>query len=375
MKIKGFLVGTAVLVVLVGIAILLLKLPKPQSPGREPLTDGQDVGSGRQTNADVRAPSSSRLARARELIRNLRSAATKVTDVQALCVGNAADLDELRSLGTEAVAACIDEIADKTSPVPLRVLLIELAAFLSGHNEPRLGQTLMGIIEDTTDAKPVRMQALQWIPETGDPSAGVKLVQMLPSQTDPDLEFGITRALQGFKVPGSVDILKNELADAKTYLTRIAAAHALATQGGRDALALLQTSVANKLTTGSDEAHAEENAVAVHGVLALGEIPDLSSLPILERILKNPNNSVSVRSKAVETIATIGGPNASQILRNTLLAEENESVLVYVARGLIRCGDAGDAQRCIQRAATVSDSYTKNELERTARELQGKTKP
>ena len=315
------------------------------------------------------------LDNARQLIRALRASAMKTSDVQALCVANGALLEQLRLLGAEAIPAYLSEIADKTSPASLRILLIEMIANLASRHDPRVGQALMAIITDTADNKGVRMQALQWIPVTGDQTAGAKLLEMLPQQTDADLEFGITRALGGFKVPDSVSVLKAELADEKGYLIRIAASHAVAAQGGQEALLVLQNAAASKLAARSDESHAEENAVAVHGILALGELPDANTLPILERILKNSNNSVSVRSKAAETIGVIGGANANQILRSRLLEEENESVLVYVARGLMRCGDTSAGQQCMQRAATVSDSYTKNELERTARELQGKARP
>jgi HEAT repeat protein len=313
-----------------------------------------------------------RADRARELILNLRNAATEITDVQALCAANASAFEELQSLGDDALDACCDEIADKKSPVSLRIVLIEIISSLKGHDDPRLGQLLMAIIGDATDSKPVRMQALQWIPQTGNQSAGISLVQMLPNQTDADLEFGITRALRGFRVPGSVEVLKGGLADDKGHLIRIASSHAIAAQGGREALALLQASAATRSVVVNGEERPEEIAVAVHEVLALGEIPDVGSLPILKSILNNSTNSVHVRSKAAETIATIGGEPAAEILRTALRDESDESVLVYVGRGLGRCGDTNDATQCLQRAASVSDSYTRNELERMAHALQGK---
>jgi hypothetical protein len=379
---RKILVGAVAVIIFLSIVPFLFRTLKP-------LDESQSGGKARQSLDNVtrgtgqpsigakgtNLTASAQINRARELIQNLRSIAVRIADVQALCIAANAPLNELRSLGVGAVAAYIDEIADKTSPIPLRILLIELAASLSGRNDPRLRQALMAIIGDTTDAKSVRMQALQWIPVAGDQTDGATLVQMLPKQTDSDLEFGITRALRGFKVPNSVNIIKDELADSKSYLIRIAATHALAHQGEQEALTLLQSTVATKLAAGSDEAHAEENAVAVHGVVALGEIPDVSSLPILEGIVKNASNSISVRSKAAETIGSIGGSKAVQMLNNTLQEETNESVLVYVARGLARCGSSVDASACLQKARAVSDSYTRSELERAAHQLQGTTKP
>ena len=187
------------------------------------------------------------LNRAKQLIRNLRSIATKTNDVQALCYGNTALFAELRTLGPDAAAASLNEIADKTSPESLRILLIEIVTSMAGRRDDRVGQVLMTIITDAEDVKAVRMQALSWIPATGNQAAGAQLLEMLPKQTDPDLEFGMTRALSGFQVPGSINTLRAELADGKTYLTRVAAYHALAKQGGQDALTELQNSVASRL--------------------------------------------------------------------------------------------------------------------------------
>lgn len=316
--------------------------------------------------------SSVALGKAQQLIRALRDSAMKVTDVQALCLENAAALEQLRLLGAEAIPAYLEAIADKACPASLRVLLIEMVAHLGNRHDARVGQVLMAIITDTTDDKGVRMQALQWIPVTGDRSAGAKLLEILPQQTDADLEFGITRAMRGFKVPDSVGVLKSELADQKGYLTRIAATHAVAAQGGQDALILLQDSVATRLATGSQESHPEENTVSLHGIIALGEIPDASSLPILEAVAKNPANSVSVRNTAIQTIASIGGPDATGFIRQALLNESNESVLVYIARAMSLAGERTDASACLAKAATVSDSYTKTELQKAAQELQKK---
>ncbi len=379
---RKILVTAVAVTISLSIAILLsstLKRPdesQPRGKIRQSLDkDARGVGQPSISANVTKLTSSARMDRARELIQNLRSMAAKGADVQALCIAAHAPLSELRSLGVVAVATCIAEIADKTSPVPLRVMLIELVSSLSGRNDPRLGQALMAIIKDATDVKSVRMQALQWIPVVGDQTDGTVLVGMLPKQTDSDLEFGITRALRGFKVPNSVNVIKNELADNKDYLIRIAAAHALAHQGEQEALTLLQSTVATKLAAGTDQVHAKENAVAVHMVVALGEIPDASSLPILESIVKNFHNSISVRSKAAETIGSIGGPKAVQILSNALQEGTDESVLVYVARGLARCGSAVDASACLQKATAVTDSYTRSELERAARHLRGNTKP
>jgi hypothetical protein len=146
----------------------------------------------------------------------------------------------------------------------------------------------------------------------------------------------------------------------------------LAKQGGQDALTLLQNSVAARLATGSQESHPEENTVSLHGILALGEIPDASSLPILESVAKNPANSVSVRNTAIQTIATIGGLKATQFLRYELQDESNESVLVYVARAMSLTGERTDASACLAKAATVSDSYAKTELQKAGQELQQK---
>jgi hypothetical protein len=326
-----------------------------------------------QTNTVLSATSqktATRLDRARELIRKLRDSATKIKDVQALCMENAITLDELRALGGDAIPAFLDEIADKTCPASLRMLLIESVAHLSGHNDPHFDQVLMAIITDSTDDKNVRMRALRWIPETGSQPDGAKLLAMLPTQTDADLEFGIVRALRGFKVAGSDDVLAGELSDDKSHLIRIAAYHALASQGEEAALNVLQQSVAARLANGSQESQAQENAVAVHGVLALGELPNSSSLPLLESVTKNPSNSVSVRSTAFDSIAAIGGKDALQVLRRALSNETDQSVLVYVARALSSQGDASDAQACLQKAATVSDSYTKSELQRAAHTIQ-----
>ncbi|MEI8289785.1 MAG: HEAT repeat domain-containing protein [Verrucomicrobiota bacterium] len=312
------------------------------------------------------------LDRAKQIILKLRSIATKTNDVQALCYGNAALFAELRKLGPDAVAASLDEIADKTSPDSLRIILIEMVTSMAGRRDDRVGQVLLAIITDSEDVKAVKMQALSWIPATGNQSAGAQLLELLPRQSDSDLEFAMTRALRGFQVPGSIDILRAELADGKTYLTRVAAYHALAKQGGPAALSLLQDSVAARLAAGSQENHPEENTVSLHGILALGEIPDASSLPILESVSKNPANSVSVRNTAIQTIATIGGLKATQFLRSTLQDESNESVLVYVARAMSIAGERADASACLAKAATVSDSFTKSELQKAAQELQKK---
>jgi len=200
-------------------------------------------------------------------------------------------------------------------------------------------------------------------------------LEILPQQTDTDLEFGIVRAMRGFKVPDSVGVLKSELANQKGYLIRIAATHAVAAQGGQDALILLQNSLATRLAAGGQENHPEENSVSMHEILALGEIRDVSSLPILETVAENPANSVSVRNTAFQTIASIGGPDATGFLRQALLNESNESVLVYIARAMSLAGERTDANACLTKAATVSDSYTKAALEKAAQQLKEKVSP
>ena len=367
-------------IVLVGVFVLLAlfvlwRWGTNQREVDRPLMVKANANTKSPTNIIRALPDTNALAdlqRSKELIRKLRTIATNTNDVEALCYGNAALFTELRAFGTNAVAASLDEIADKTSPESLRIILIEMVTSMAGRGDNRVGQVLMAIITDPEDVKAVKMQALQWIPATGNQSAGAKLLEMLPKQTDSDLEFGMTRALRGFQVPGSLDILRAELVDGKTYLTRVAAYHALAKQGGKDALIILQNSVAARLTTGSQESHPEENTVSLHGILALGEIPDASSLPVLESVAKNPANSVSVRNTAIQTIATIGGLKATQFLRSALQDESNESVLVYVARAMSLAGERTDASACLAKAATVSDSYTKTELQKAAQELQQK---
>ena len=368
-RLSTSILGTAFLVIIV--AVLVIRVMRERTVDQKRAVSA--VIPGTNTAAATKTPLLA-LDHARQLIRALRASAMKTSDVQALCVGNGALLEQLRLLGAEAIPAYLSEIADKTSPASLRILLIEVVAHLVGRHDARGGQVLMAIITDTTDDKGVRMQALQWIPVTGDQTAGAKLLEMLPQQTDAGLEFGITRALRGFNVPGSVGILKDELADEKGYLIRIAAAHAVAAQGGQEALTLLQNAVASKLVAGIDESHAEENAVAVHAVLALAEIPDASSVIVLSSILTNPANSISVRNSAASAIGAIGGTAATEVLRNALQTESNESVLAYVARGLALCGDTVDANACLAKAAKVSDSYSKSELERASSTLQAKIK-
>ena len=193
---------------------------------------------------------------------------------------------------------------------------------------------------------------------------------MLPNQTDADLEFGIVRALRGYKIAGSVDTLAGELSDGKSHLIRIAAYHAIAHQGDDAALSVLQKSVADRLANGSRESDAQENAVAVHGVMALGELPNARSLAVLGSVAMNSANSVSVRSKAFDSIAAIGGTDAKQVVRRAMQIESNESVLVYLAHAMAALGDASDASTCLEKAATVSDNYTKNELRQAARTVE-----
>lgn len=359
----------ASILLVIGTATLVTRGVRPRTVEQK-----QTVGAVPAETNKVEAitTSSVALGKAQQLIRALRDSAMKVIDVQALFLENAAALEQLRLLGTEAIPAYLEAIADRACPASLRVLLIEMVAHLGNRQDARVGQVLMAIITDTTDNKGVRMQALQWIPVTGDRSAGAKLLEILPQQTDADLEFGIVRAMRGFKVPDSVGVLKSELADQKGYLTRIAATHAVAAQGGQEALTLLQDSVATRLATGSQESHPEDNSVSLHGIIALGEIPDASSLPILEAVAKNPANSVSVRNTAIQTIASIGGPDATGFIRQALLNESNESVLVYIARAMSLAGERTDASACLSKAATVSDSYTKTELQKAAQELQQK---
>ena len=88
--------------------------------------------------------------------------------------------------------------------------------------------------------------------------------------------------------------------------------------------------------------------------------------------MTNSENSVHIRSKAAETIATINGANAAELLRNELRQETNESLVVYLARGLLLCGNETDSQYCLQKAESTTDSYAKSELERVAHELQRK---
>jgi hypothetical protein len=338
-------------------------------------SEGHTSTSGNKFETTTNLPvkkSSVALDKAQQLIQVLRASAMKATDVQVLCLENAALLKKLRMLGTDAIPACLAEIADKTSPALLRNLLIEMVAHLAAQHDPRVGQAFMAIIADSTDDKTVRMRALLWIPETANQADGAKLLEMLPKQTDADLEFGIVRSLRGFKVAGSVDVLAGELSDEKNHLIRIAASHALASQGDEAALTILQKSVAAMQAEGSQENQPQENAVAVHCVLALGELPNSSSLPLLESVAKNPANSASVRSTAFDSIAAIGGTDAQQVLRRALKNESDESVLVYIARALTVLGEASDAPACLEKAAIVTDSYTKSELQRAARTLQKK---
>ena len=320
----------------------------------------------------VEATTNSFLAhdKVRQLISTLRASAVKITDPQALCFANTAILKQLHMFGADAIPVYLEEIADKTSPASLRILLIETVAHLGGRNDARVGSGLMTVITDSTDDKNVRMRALLWIPETGSQPDGAKLLEMLPTQTDTDLEFGIVRSLRGFKVAGSSAVLAGELADEKSHLIRIAAYHALASQGDEAALDVLQKSVVKRLANGSQENQAQENAVAVHGVLALGELANSSSLPLLDSVTRNPANSVSVRSTAFDSIAAIGGTEAQEVLRRALSNETDESILVYIARAMSLQGNASDAQACLQKAATVSDSYTKSELQKAARTIQ-----
>ena len=308
--------------------------------------------------------------KARQFIRALRASAMKVSDVQALCLENAAVLEQLRQLGADAIPVYLDEIADKNSPSLLRILLIEALAHTAGRNDARVGPALMAIIADPTDEKAVRMQALLWIPETGNQTDGPKLLAMLPQQTDADLEFGIVRSLRGFKIAGSVDTLAGELSDEKSHLIRIAAYHAIAHQGDDAALTLLQKSVAARLADGSRESDAQGNAVAVHGVLALGELPNSRSLAELESIAMNPANSVSVRSTAFDSIAAIGGAEAQQVVSRAMKTESNDAVLVYIAHAVATLGDGSDAAACLEKAATISDNYTKNELRQAAHAIE-----
>ncbi len=365
-----FVFWAVIVVIIVTAAIYLLK-PAKHSKAKGTQPSRESATSDSQPAIGTPSPTiSAGTDRARELIGNLRIAATKIADVQALCLENAAVLEQLRLLGADAMPAYLAEIADKTSPASLRILLIETVAHLGGRNDARVGPALMAVINDSTDDKNVRMRALLWIPETGSQPDGATLLEMLPTQTDADLEFGIVRALRGFKVEGSVDVLAGELADEKSHLIRIAAYHALANQGDEAALNVLQKSVAGRLANGSQESQAQENAVAVHGVLALGELPNSSSLALLESITKNPANSVSVRSTAFDSITAIGGADAQQVVRRALKNESNESVLVYIAHAVAILGDASDASSCLEKAAAVSDSYTKSELQRAARTLQ-----
>jgi len=378
---RNLIIAVLFVIIVTSIVVFLLGVTKRSDNARtvvaRPTMVDTKVNSSSPTNAVQGAlvtNSYAGLNRAKQIILNLRSIAAKTNDVQALCYGNAALFAELRKLGSDAVAASLDEIADKTSPESLRIILIEMVTPMAGRRDDRVGQVLLAIITDSEDVKAVKMQALAWIPATGNQSAGAALLEMLPKQTDVDLEFGMTRALGRFQVAGSLPALQAELADEKKYLTRIAAYHAVAKQGGQDALTLLQNSVAARLATGSQESHPEENTVSVHGILALGEIPDASSLPVLESVAKNAANSVSVRSTAIQTISTIGGPKASQFLRSALQDEQNESVLAYVARAMSLAGEQTDASACLAKAATVSDSYTKTELQKAAQELQKKAK-
>jgi hypothetical protein len=370
----------AILLVIIATSAALLlfgvvgrSLNAPTKASRPTPADVNEIGSPTNVNHGLPVKSlPTSFNRAQQLIRNLRGFATKTNDVQAIIYGNGALFAELRTLGPDAIAASLDEIADKTSPDSLRILLIEIVASMVGRREDRLGQVLMTIITDPEEVKTVKMQALQWIPATGNQSSGAQILEMLPKQTDPDLEFGMTRALRGFQVPGSIDILQGQLVDGKLYLTRVAAYHALAKQGGQAALTVLQNSISNRLATGSQENRPEENTVSLHGIAALGEIPDASSLPILESVAENPANSVSVRNTAVQTIAIIGGLKATQFLRRALQNESNESVLVYIARAMSFVGERTDASVCLAKAATVSDRYTKSELQKAAQELQQK---
>jgi hypothetical protein len=319
------------------------------------------------------ASTSTSLNRTKLLIQQLRIIATKTNDIQSLLGGNEAIIAELRTLGPENMVAFLDEIADRTSPASLRILLIEMVAHLDSQHDPRVGQAFMAIITDATDDKDVRMRALLWIPDTGSQADGAKLLEMLPKQVDTDLEFGIVRSLRGFKVAGSVDVLAGELSDEKGHLIRIAAYHALASQGDDAALAVLQKSVVEILAGGIQESQLQENAVAVHGIMALGELPNSSSLPLLEKVANNPAYSVSIRSTAFDSIAAIGGMDAQQFLRRALKIESDESVLVFIAHALTVVGQASDAPACLEKAAMVSDSYTKNELLRAAHALQKKS--
>jgi HEAT repeats len=378
---RSLIAVTLLVIVAASIGILLHGVAKRSSNTRsnasKPTVVDAVANGSSPTNlgrSQAATTTSARLDRAKQIIRDLRNSAAKTNDVQALCFGNAALLAELRDLGPDALTAALDEVADKSSPQPLRILLIEIATHLVGHRDDGMSRVLMAIITDPQEAKPVKMQALQWIPAAGTEAAGPKLLEMLSQQGDPDLEFGIARALGGFRVPGSVGALQAALGDDKSYLTRIAAAHALAKQGGPEALTVLQRSVTSMLAKGVDEAHPEQNAIAVHAVLALGEIPDAGSLPTLDSVLNDSANSIPVRNKAAEVIGKIGGPEGAKLLRSAVKQELDESVLAYIARGLALCGEATDAELCLKRAAMVSDTYTRNQLERAAGELQSKAR-
>lgn len=373
-KLSALILFALILVIVVATlgtrAMKQRKVNRQPSPGAT--TTAVGLRTARTNKLEIIKTISAVANKAQQMIQALRASAMKVTDVQAFFLENAAKLHQLRMLGADAIPVCLAEIADKTSPSSLRILLIEMVTSMTGHGDERLGQALMTIITDPEEIKAVKIQALQWIPVAGNQSDGSTLLEMLPKQTDSDLEFGITRALKGFQVPGSVGILRAELADGKSYLIQVAAYHALAKQGGHAALTQLQDSVASRLATGSQENNPEENTVSLHGILALGEIPDASSVPILESAAKNPANSVSVRNTAIQTIATIGGSEATLFLRHALQKESNESVLVYVARAISIVGERTDASACLAKAATVSDSYTKTELQKAAKELQQK---
>jgi HEAT repeat protein len=196
---------------------------------------------------------------------------------------------------------------------------------------------------------------------------------MLKNETNSDLVFGLTRALQSFAVPGAVPVLADTLSNNKNYLSQVAATHALAAQGGEDAKSTLRTALEtgaptpNQTMLTSDARDA--TTTRMHIILSLGEANDESSVDLLRRVLLSDEENVMVRNVAAESIGRIGGTNAATALRTAVSSVNDESALVYIARGLAVCGDVADATLCINRSASVQDEFTKTTLQKAADDL------
>ena len=298
-----------------------------------------------------------------------RRAQSDPTTPEALAFANQDMLAALQDMGESAIEAICEEVLRTDSPVALRILLVEVLAFMTEGANRRIARTLMEVARNDQEPDSLRLQALQWLGKVGDPEDGRALLEWLKSTDNDRYEFALTRAVGLFPNDDVVPVLKDMLHMGKHHLTPIAAIRGLQNQKRDLALPILRDALKNIVPDSADDV--QKAATVQHLAHALGALRDSDSIESLQSVMTDARFNISVRSAAAESLGVINTADSRQTLLKAIEQETNASLLVYVARGLSLCGKPVDAPILRRKAASVEDEYLVSVLQNVAAQLEG----